>query len=181
MPKNYLLPFLWLANGFLACAYLLAENALALLLLAPLGWLTATAPGEQRPWTAAAAGLALLACVVAPQPVPLLLLVMAFSALIAILLERFNPAALRWRATGGMALYGLMGLGLSGYQALAPTLNADPMLSQGQAYLGVLVSVAMYLYPLGFLALLAQSIWVHPPLGSSPEGMIHSIRSRGKS
>ena len=106
---------------------------------------------------------------------------MALAGLIGVLLERFNAAALRWRAVGGIALYALMGLGFAAYQQLAPSLGADdPLLSQGQRYLGILASIAMYFYPLGFLALLAQAIWVHPPLAQSPEGLIHTIRSRGK-
>jgi hypothetical protein len=152
-----------------------------LLLLPSLGWLVASAPGEQRLWTLVAAGLALLASTLAPQPAPALLLLMALAGMTGILLERFNTAALRWRAVGGIALYSLMGLGFATYQQLAATLNpTDPMLFQGQHYLGVLASIAMYFYPLGFLALLAQAIWVHPPLSNSPEGLIHTIRSRGK-
>ena len=180
-PHDLWLPFLWVANGLLALLYLLAGRFLALLLLPALGWLAASAPGEQRPWTAVAAGLALLASTLAPQPVPALLLLMAFAGVVSVLLERFNSPALRWRSAGGIALYGLMGLGFAAYQQLAPTLGAnDPLLSQGQRYLGVLASIAMYFYPLGFLALLAQAIWVHPPLSHSPEGLIHTIRSRGK-
>jgi len=180
-PHELLLPFLWLLNGLLTVVFLLAENFLALLLIPPLAWLLATAPGEQRPWSVAAAILALLCEALAPQPVPTLILLMAIAAVVGVLLERFNPAALRWRAVGGIALYALMGLGFAGYQLWTPSLGAsDPLLAQGQRYLGVLASIAMYFYPLGFLALLAQSIWVHPPLLQSPGGMIHTVRSRGQ-
>ena len=178
---DLLLPFLWLANGLLAAVFLLAENALVLLLLPPLAWLLVSSPPEHRPWTAAACGLALLSAVLAPQPLPALALLMAFSGVAAIWLERFNPAVLRWRVTGGIALYALMTLGFSAFQSFAPALGVDdPMLSQGQHYLGVLASIAMYFYPLGFLALLAQSIWIHPPLAQSPQSLIHSVRARGK-
>jgi hypothetical protein len=74
-----------------------------------------------------------------------------------------------------------MTLGFAAFQALSPAIGVDdPMLSQGQHYLGLLASIAMYFYPLGFLALLAQSIWVHPPLSQSPQNLIHSVRARGK-
>ena len=181
-PHDVLLPLLWLANGLLAALFLLAQNALALLLLLPLGWLLLQAPPEQRPWTLAAAGMALSAAALSPQPVPALLLLMAFAGAGGVLLERFNPAALRWRAVGGIALYALMGVGFSAYQLLLPSMGSDnALLAQGQRYLNVLISIAMYFYPLGFLALLAQAVWVHPPLAQSPEGMIHTVRSRGKS
>ena len=181
-PHDLLLPLLWLVNGLLAALFLLAQDALALLLLLPLGWLLSGSPVEQRPWTTSAAGLALAAAALAPQPVPALLLLMALAGAGAARLERFNPAALRWRAAGGIALYALMGLGFSVYQLLLPQMGADnALLAQGQRYLNVLISIAMYFYPLGFLALLAQAVWVHPPLAQNPEGMIHSVRSRGKS
>ena len=179
---EWLLPLLWALNGLLAALYLLAENILALLLIPPLAWLLATSPAEQRPWVLAAAGLALLSAALAPQPAPALALLMAVAGVLGVLLERFNPAALRWRAVGGIALYALMGLGFSAYQFLLPSMGADnALLAQGQRYLNVLISIAMYFYPLGFLALLAQAIWVHPPLAQNPEAMIHTVRSRGKS
>ena len=179
---DWLLPLLWVLNGLLAALYLLAENILALLLIPPLAWLLATSPAEQRPWVLAAAGLALLSAALAPQPAPALALLMAVAGVLGVLLERFNPAALRWRAMGGIALYALMGLGLAGYQLLAPSLGSnDPLLAQGQRYLGVIAGIAMYLFPVGFLAILAQAVWVHPPLAQSPERLIHAVRSRGKS
>lgn len=180
-PHELILPFLWVLNGLLALAYLLYGRILALLLILPLSWLGVTGPGEHRPWVAAAAGLSMASAALAPQPVPLLTLIMAISGIIAILLERFNPIALRWRAAGGLALYALMGLGFTAYQMLAPTWQIDsPLLTQGQTYLSVLISLAMWAYPLGYLALLAQSIWIHPPLAQSPETMIHTLRARGK-
>lgn len=180
-PQETLLPLLWLANGLLAVLFTLAENALALLLLPPLAWLLSSSPSEQKAWVAAAAALALACAALSPQPVPALLLMMVLAGVAGVLLERFNTAALRWRAVGGIALYALMGLGFAGYQYLLPSLGAgDPLLSQGQKYLGTLASIAMYFYPLGFLALLAQSIWVHPPLAHNPETMIHTIRARGR-
>ena len=181
MPHDLLMPLLWLLNGLLAVSYLLFGRILALLLVPPLAWLGATGPREHRPWVAAATGLAIASAALAPQPAPLLTLVMAWAGMIAILLERFNPISLRWRAAGGLALYALMGLGFSAYQFLAPTWQIDsPLLTQGQTYLAVLISLAMWAYPLGYLALLAQSIWVHPPLSQNPETMIHTLRARGK-
>ena len=180
-PHDLLLPFLWLLNGLLALLYLLAGRFLALLLIPCLAWLGATGPKEHRPWVASAAVLAIASAALSPQPVPLLTLVMAAAGIIAVLLERFNPIALRWRAAGGLALYALMGLGFTAYQTLAPAWNtSSPLLAQGQNYLSVLVSLAMWAYPLGYLALLAQAIWVHPPLAQSPEAMIHTLRARGK-
>jgi hypothetical protein len=180
-PHDLLLPFLWLLNGLLALSYLLFGRILALLLIPFLAWLGASGPREHRPWVAAAAGLSIASATLSPQPVPVLTLVMACAGVIAVLLERFNPLILRWRAAGGLALYALMGLGFTAYQALTPIWQVDsPLLNQGQTYLSVLVSLAMWAYPLGYLALLAQSIWVHPPLSQNPETLIHTLRARGK-
>jgi hypothetical protein len=170
----------YLLNGFLALLWLLADHILLALLIAPLAWLSYTAPDEQRPWTLVSCGLAILASAVAPAPVPLLLLVMAGSGVLATRLELFNAAAARWNTVRGVALYSLAGLGFTIYQDLAARTTESSLLMQGQAYLSAIAAFAMYLIPLGFLALLAQTLWAHPPAPGRPAEIIHSIRSRGK-
>jgi hypothetical protein len=170
----------YLLNGFLALLWLLVDHILLVLLIAPLVWLSYTSPNEQRSWSLASSGFAVLASAVAPAPVPLLMLVMAAAGLLATRLEQFNTASARWNTVRGLALYGLAGLGFTIYQDLIGRYSGSPLLAQGQVYLSAIAAFAMYLIPLGFLALLAQSLWAHPPVPGKPVDMIHTIRSRGK-
>jgi hypothetical protein len=171
---------LYLLNGFLALLWLTVDHLLLALLVAPLAWLAYTAPIEQRNWTLGSTGLSFLAAALAPMPVPLLSLVMATAGCLAIRVEQLNPLTARWNTVRGLALYGLAGLGYLAYRSIAPTLATDnPLLIQGQTYLTALATFAMYLIPLGFLALLAQSLWAHPPLPGKPADLAHMVRSRG--
>jgi len=170
----------YLLNGFLALLWLLVDHILLALLIAPLAWLSYTAPDEQRPWTLVASGLAILASAAAPSPVPLLMLVMAAAGWAATRLEQFNAAAARWNTVRGVALYGLAGLAFTIYQDVAARSTESSLLMQGQVYLSAIAAFAMYLIPLGFLVILAQTLWAHPPAPGKPAEMIHTIRSRGK-
>jgi len=79
-----------------------------------------------------------------------------------------------------LGLYALVGLGYAGYrQLLLPAMN-DPALAQGQAYISAIASIALYLLPLGYLALLAQGLLVHPPVDGRADEIIFRYRSRGK-
>lgn len=172
---------LYLLNGFLALLWLLVDHALLALLLPPLAWLGFTAPVEQRPWTLAAGGLAFLAAACAPAPVPVLTLVMAMAGILATRAEQFNLAAVRWNTVRGLALYGLAGLGFQAYQGLmSASSSTSPLLAQGQLYFSAIAAFGMYLIPLGFLALLAQSLWAHPPVPGKPAELTNAIRSRGR-
>jgi hypothetical protein len=180
MTHPVLLPFLWVINGFLLVLYVLADHFFIVLLVPPLTYLTFHAPREQRPWSAGASALALLAAGVSPQPVPLLLLLMSLAGLTATRLEKMNPLSTRWNVTRGLALYALASLGYTAYQTFRPALGSgDPLLAAGQNYLSILISIAMYLLPVGYLGLLAQSLFAHPP-SDSPERLIQSIRTRGR-
>jgi hypothetical protein len=170
----------YLLNGILALLWLLLDHILLVLLVAPLAWSCYSAPSEQRPWTLASSGLAILASAVTPPPVPLLMLVMALAGGLATYLERFNAAAVRWNTVRGLALYSLAGLGFTTFQDLMARTESSSLLQQGQAYLSAMAAFAMYLIPLGFLALLAQTLLAHPPISASPSELIHTIRSRGK-
>jgi len=175
------MPYLYyLLNGFLALVWLLLDHILLMLLLGPLVLLCYTSPDEQRPWAFASAGLAVLASALAPAPVPLLMFVMAGAGLLTTRLEQFNPATARWNTIRGIALYGLAALGFIVYQDLAVHSTGSLLLTQGLVYLSTIAVFAMYLIPLGFLALLAQILWAHPPVPGKPADLIHTIRSRGK-
>ncbi len=178
-----LLPLLWLLNGILVVAYFIADHLPVALLIPVLVWIGATTPREQRPWFAVAGCLAIVASAIAPPPVPILLLVMAAGGAAAIAIEQFNPAALRWRVTSGLALYALAGLGFALWQkiALSGAPAAGGILERGQSYFNIIVGIAMYAIPLGYLGLLAQAVWAHPPTVAAPDALIHAVRSRGKS
>ena len=169
----------YLLNGFLALLWLLVDHILLVLLIAPLGWLAYSSPSEQRAWSLASGTLAILASAGAPSPVPLLMFVMAAAGLLATRLDQFNTSAARWNTLRSLALYSLVGLGYSAYQALLER-SALAQPPQGQVFLSTIASFALYLIPLGYLALLAQSLWAHPPAPGKPGDLIHTIRSRGK-
>jgi hypothetical protein len=109
-----------------------------------------------------------------------LMLVMAVAGGLASYLERFNASAVHWNTLRGLALYSLAGLGFTAFQDLMSRTESSLLLQQGQAYLSAIAAFAMYLIPLGFLALLAQTLLAHPPVSGSPAELIHTIRSRGK-
>lgn len=179
-PSALLLPFLWVLNGLLAVLYLLVDHALAVLLLPLVAWLTATAPKVQQQPTLLASLLALAAALLATPVVGVFLILMTGLGLAAIHSEKFNVTTRRWSTAGGLALYALIGLGAWGYATLAPYLT-DATLAQGQNYLSTIISLALWLFPLGFLGLLAQALWVHPPLEGTPEDLIVRTRTRGHS
>lgn len=178
-----LTPFAWLLNGLLAILYGLVLHWQPALLVPALGWLAAQGPTEHRPWAVGIAALVLPAGLLAPQPAPALLLVMSLAAGLGMLLERFNPASLHWRLLNGLALYALLGLGAGLFQFYLERLAGENLLLlQGQAYVGLLAEVALYGLPVGYLALLAQGLLVHPPIpgGSRPETLLHTLRARNE-
>ncbi len=179
--QGLLFPFAWLLNGLLVVLYVLAQYWQAALLAPILAWLVLRGPEEHRPWAAGIAVAALLTAIMAAQPAPLLLLMMAAVGSGALLLERINPAALHWRIIAGIALYTLTGAGITAFQLYLESIAGENLLvAQGQAYIGILMAIGLYGFPLGFLALLAQGMLVHPPLPGkgSPEELIHQLRAK---
>lgn len=185
-------PFLWVVNGLLAVVYMLLDHVLLLVLIPPAAWLVTTGPPEHRPWVASAGALALLAGALVPPPVPLILAMMAWAGLGAVRLDRFSPKALRWRVSGGIALYALAALGFAGYAAYTSRLDpqawsavvaggeAASVVEQGRAFLSTIAVWGLWvILPLGYLALLLQGVFVHPPTLATPAAMIHSVRGRG--
>lgn len=173
-------PFVWIANGLLALVWLLVENVWQVALVPALGYAVLRAPKGQQRWTLGVALLALVAGLVSPFPVALLLLVMTLAGLLAVRLERFSPQNTHWMLVRGLGLYALVGLGFSAYRAWLVPAMSDPALIQGQAYLSAIASIALYLLPLGYLALLAQGLLVHPPVQQDADEIIYHFRSRGK-
>jgi len=175
-----LLPFIWPLNGLLALAFLTVEHITVVLLCLPLFWLISTTEKAQRPWMMGTSAMALAGAMFGSLAVGIWLLVMAVASVLTIRLEKFNPATLRWRVAGGITAYALIGLGAAIYKLLAPSMMSDSFFAQGQVYLSTIVGVAAIIAPVGFLGMLVQAIWAHPPLEGSPEEMYSQIRTRGK-
>jgi len=189
-------PLIWLVwtlNGLLAIIYTLADNLAVLLILPPLIWLAITARKEHLPWVAATGGLCLLAGFLVPAPVPVILALMAWAGAIGVRLDMFNPTALRWRVNGGLALYALAALGFAAYAAYTSRLDpnawsgvvvggeADQVIAQGRSFLNTIAVWGLWIIlPLGYLGLILQGIFVHPPTPGTPADMIHTVRARGR-
>jgi len=172
----------WAVNGLLVIVYYAVDHALAIALAVAVAFFVAYTPNEQKGWAAGSSMLAIAASLLSPAPVPLFLLVMSLAGWIGQWLEQYNRPAQRWNTIRGQALYALAGLGFAAYRGfgLGEAVASDPMMAQGATYLNAIIGIAMYVIPLGFLAMLAQSIWAHPPGPSSPEGLITKVRTRGK-
>jgi hypothetical protein len=178
--SGWRLPFLWLANGVLALVWLALDHLWVVLLVPALGYAVLQAPENQRTWTLGVAALSLAAGAVAPFPVALFLLVITLAGLLAARVEKVNPQNTHWTLVRGLGLYSLIGLGYTAYHAWLLPAMTDPALQQGQAYLSAIAGVALYLFPLGVLALLAQGLFVHPPVQGEADELIYRFRSRGK-
>ena len=180
--SDWTLPFLWIANGLLALLWLTVDHLWVILLAGALGVTVLQAPDVQQIWTLGVAVLSLVAGVFAPFPAALLLLVMTLAGLAAKRLERLNPQNAHWTLVRGLGLYSLLALGYAVYRnwLLPAMVMSDPALQQGQAYLSAIAGIALYLFPLGVLALLLQGVFVHPPVQGEADEIIYRYRSRGK-
>ncbi len=180
--NNILEVALWTINGFLVIVYYAVEHIQPILLaVATIFFVTYTAQ-EQKIWAIGSGVLALLASLLAPAPVPLFLLIMSLAGWAGHWLEQYNKPAQHWNTIRGQALYALAGLGFALYRnfGLGASIASDPMMSQGAGYLNALIGIGMYVIPLGWLAMLTQSIWAHPPAQGTPDALITTIRTRGK-
>jgi len=185
------MPFIWIVNGLLACLYLLADHAMAALMVIPLigmYWMLPRMVGNvysnaMRPAMLVAASLSLMAANLAPAPAPLLLLVMVLVSAIAVRLEKFRPDETYWTFIQGVILYSLIGIGSTGFLAWmqrTPT-GSDSILGMGRNYVAIMAAVALWGTPLGYLAMLLKGLLVHPPLpGGNPGQLIDSIRTRNQ-
>ncbi len=170
---------MWMLNGILFLLYLAVEHGWTLAFALPAWELHRTAEDEQAPWVLGSVTLAAVASLFTYPLVGAWLFVMALGAVVTLRLERFNPLSLRWRIVSGIALYALVGIGVRIYHLLAPAIDSGNLFSQGSIYLDIISGVAVWLTPVGFIGLLAQSIFAHPPTGR-PEDLIYQIRTRSQ-
>jgi len=178
--NDALLPFLWIVNGLLALLWLLIDSFWLVALVPTLGYWVWTAPKDQQRWSLAIALLSIVAAAVSPFPVALFLLVMTLAGLLARLLERLNPQNTHWNTLRALGLYALLGLAYAIYRSFILPAVSDPSVLQAEGYLSAIASIALYLLPIGFLALLAQGLFVHPPVQQPADEMLFRFRSRGK-
>ena len=173
---------IWVVNGFLTVIFFSAGQLQSILLAVSSVFFVLTAPIEQKTWTIASSILCLLASSLAPSPAPLFLLVMALMGWGALYIEKYNRISQRWTAVRGQALYALLSLGYAAWRAMGvgSVSVSDPAMAQGVTYLNMLIGIALYVFPLGFMGWVAQSIWAHPPTPGAPEDLISAVRSRGK-
>lgn len=172
---------IWTVNGLLAILYALIDHLTALGFAVAVLAFVITTPREQRTWAMGAGLLSVAASLIAPIPTPLFLLVMILGGWVAVILEQYNRPAQRWNVIRGLALYALAGVGFALYRnlGLGDSILGDPMMAQGAGYLNAIIGIAMYVIPLGFMAMLAQSIWAHPPAPGTPSDLITKVRTRG--
>jgi len=191
----------WELNGLLALLYVAWEHVALLITAGACGWLLWGLPvgrresgASQRPWLLGVGILASLAAAFAPAPVPMLLAAMTVAGALAVRADRFNPDALRWRITGGLALYAAAALAYLGYgsyltgldaaawaEAIGGQGEAQAALAQGRAFVSTLATWGLWLIlPLGYFSLLAQGVLVHPPLPARPDETITAVRTRGR-
>jgi hypothetical protein len=174
---------IWVVNGFLTVIFFSAGQFHSILLAVSSIFFVMTAPMEQKTWTIAAAILSLLASLVTPAPAPLFLLVMSAMGWAALYIEKYNRISQRWTAVKGQSLYALLSMGYALWRGLdlgSVSVASDPAMAQGMNYLNMLIGIALYVFPIGFMGWVAQSIWAHPPAPASPEPLISAGRSRGK-
>jgi hypothetical protein len=179
--QTFLTPFVWILNGLLVLAYLLANHWQTVLLVPLLGYLCLRGPTEHQRWAVGISLLAVSVSLLTGAPVPAFLLAMTLAACLALFFERFNPANLHWRVLSGLALYALVGAGITLFQGYTSSLAPDnQMLTQGQNYISIMSAIGLYGVPLGYFVLLAQNVFVHPPIpgGQPPAQLVNTLRAR---
>jgi hypothetical protein len=171
----------WVVNGFLVIIFFLADHLATVLLLPAAAAFVFITPAAQRSWALGASGLALAASLIAPAPVPVFLVVVALVSAVALYLEHYNRPAAQWNVVRGVSLYSLAGLGFALWRGshVMDAIQTDSIMVQGATYLNAIIGIAMYVFPLGIVVLLAQSVLAHPPVGK-PEDILNQIRTRGK-
>ena len=172
---------IWISNGILVIGFFLVDHLATLLLLPAATAFVFVVPAAQRGWAIGAGTLATTASLLAPSPVPLFLGVIALASAASLSLEHYNRPAALWNIVRSISLYSLAGLGYALWRGMRvmDTIQSDVMTSQGATYLNAIIGIAMYVFPLGIVVLLAQSVLAHPPIGR-PETIISNVRTRGK-
>ena len=174
---------IWVVNGLMVVLFSLGDHFLTLALAISMGAFIWFTPREQSSWAISTATLAIVASAFSPPPIPMFLLVMSLAGWVVLFMEKYNLPSTRWNIIRGISLYAVLGLAFAFYKGfnIAGAIATDPQMGQGAIYLNAIIGIALYAVPLGYLVMLAQSIWAHPPTpGGSPASLIGTVRSRGK-
>lgn len=172
----------WVLNGFLVLLYVAFERLAFLLQVGLSVALFSLARPEYRQSTFATLGLALVAGLFTPFPVPMFLSLMTASAFFVTYTEKYDPAAAFWNAVQNLGIYSGAGLLYAvwrsfGYQYFSA--GADPAIAQGLGYLTTISGIGMIVLPVGFMGWAAKNLWAHPPAIGTP-AEIFDIRTRGR-
>lgn len=178
-------PILWVVNGFLIALYTVGAHLPVLLILPPAAWLYVRLPQaagpayktSMRPWLIAAAALAFVAAILAPSPAPWLLALIAWVGAIVTRIDPYRPDESAWNTIQGLALYALVGLGAALYNLIAAT--ASGLAVVGQGYVNIIIAVALWIVPIGWMVLAVRGLMAHPPT-QEPSTLYDTIRNRGK-
>ena len=174
---------IWVINGLMVVLFSVGDHFLTLALGISVGAFIWFSPREQASWSISAAVLSVAASAFSPAPIPMFLLIMSLAGWVVLFMEKYNLPAVRWNIIRGISLYAVLGLAFALYKGfnIAGAIATDPQMGQGAIYLNAIIGIALYAIPLGFLVILAQSIWAHPPTpGGRPADLIGTVRSRGK-
>lgn len=172
-----LLPFIWLLNGILAILYAILGHGMTIMMLVPMAYLFVRLPAlagpgavAMRPWLLGACVLSVLVSLIAPAPAPVMLVLMYVISSLAARTEKYRPDETTWTVIQGVMLYCLIGLGAAFYNWYAQTLVNPPPI-------GNLVALALWGYPIGFVAFLAKSLLAHAPTpGGGPQNIYDMAR-----
>ncbi len=127
------------------------------------------------------------------SPTPYIMLFVALCVLLAVQMDKSNPDTLRFRTVGGLALYGLAGLGgevafwgltrmdVNAYtEAVAAYGDAQVMVGGARRGLYTMITWGLWLIvPLGILSMVLQGMITHPPLRMPLAHLVDMVRSWG--
>jgi hypothetical protein len=167
----------WTVNGVLVSLFFLADHLSSIGLLLSCGYFAFSSPNEQRTWSIGVGVAALAASMFAPSPIPLLMFALSLSGWGILAVEQYSRSSRRWDILTGLGLYcGVAILYLGYYLFAKKQLDAN----MGAGYINAIVTILVYVWPVGTLAIWAQQIFAHQPGLGKPEDVIAKVRTRGK-
>jgi len=179
---------LWCLNGLLVTAYILWQVkwiallglvSVVLILMLPR-WIGDYEARIMKVWIDGSLLLLLVSSAFVSGTFALLSFLIILFSILAIIMDRFHPAQTAWKLVYGALGYALIGIG---YLLLTRYLGNDPTLDgfqlQGQNYLGVMAGILLYLYPVGYIALLFKDLTLHKTQ-MDPVAMMDIIRKGGR-
>lgn len=184
-------------NGLLRQAYFVADHWAVFVCALCGGVHIYATPNRRNAWfigfavtTSIAAGISGAVDSAALRPLPYILSMLAVIVVIFVALDRHSPESLRYRATGGVAIYAALVLLFAGFDfmlqnheaaAFAESLGArgdsGAMVRTGRNTLRTVVAWAMWLMgPVGIIVMLLQGAITHRPQDTDPATRLQRIR-----